>query len=109
MRNKWLTPRAVKLHILCLFAVLACLALGGWQLYRALSDHNQLSWAYTFEWPFFAGYVSWMWWKLLHEEPEFGGPPRDGTRRDQPSNDDREMAEYNEYLANLDRSPRSDE
>lgn len=30
---------------------------------------NDLSWAYTFEWPFFAAYGVFMWWKLLHEWP----------------------------------------
>jgi hypothetical protein len=34
---------------------------------RALQG-NLLSWAYTFEWPFFAGYATWMWWRLVHEE-----------------------------------------
>lgn len=115
-----MTPRAVKLHVLSSVAVLACLALGGWQLHRALTDHNQLSWAYTFEWPFFAGYVSWMWWKLLHEEPEFGGAGRGeeagegqpgGERpatsgQPQPGDDvqEGELAAYNDYLARLDSS-----
>jgi hypothetical protein len=42
-----------------------------WQIRRALGG-NDLSWAYVFEWPFFAGYAVYMWWRLLHEPV----PPR---------------------------------
>jgi hypothetical protein len=42
-----------------------------WQATRALSG-NTLSWAYTFEWPVFAGYALYMWWKLLHDEDTGG-------------------------------------
>jgi hypothetical protein len=45
------------------------LALGWWQLHRALGG-NELSWAYTVEWPLFSGYSVFMWWKLLHEAPD---------------------------------------
>ncbi len=38
-----------------------------WQLGRALNG-NTLSWAYTFLWPFFAGYAVYMWWQLVHDE-----------------------------------------
>jgi hypothetical protein len=48
-----------------------------WQVHRAL-DGNQLSWAYVFEWPFFAGYAIYMWWRFLHEAPG-------ADRQDQPS------------------------
>jgi len=42
------------------------LALCAWQVTRALSG-NSLSWAYVFEWPVFAAYAVYMWWKLTHE------------------------------------------
>jgi hypothetical protein len=70
VRNKWLTGNAIKLHVMAVFVVSVCLAAGWWQLQRAQGG-NGPSWAYTLEWPFFAGYAGWMWWKLLHEEPEF--------------------------------------
>jgi hypothetical protein len=38
-----------------------------WQLRRALSG-NTLSWAYTFEWPLFAGYAVYVWWQLIHDQ-----------------------------------------
>ena len=38
---------------LLVVATVGMLYLGDWQLHRALSG-NELSWAYTFEWPLFA-------------------------------------------------------
>src|SRR5262245_27860817 len=49
------------------------LALGWWQLQRALGGHTR-SWAYTAQWPAFAAYVGYLWWKLVHDLPAFGGP-----------------------------------
>jgi hypothetical protein len=52
------------------FAVLATagmLWLGDWQLHRALSG-NELSWAYTFEWPLFAIFGVYFWAKSLRDE-----------------------------------------
>ena len=66
MRSRFFSRRALGLHALALVVIAACLALGWWQLSRALSG-NTLSWVYTFEWPFFAIYAGYMWWKLLNE------------------------------------------
>ena len=63
------TPRgALSVHLAALVVVPGCLALGWWQVTRAL-DGNTLSWVYSVEWPFFAAYALYMWWKLIHEEP----------------------------------------
>jgi len=58
--------RARSLHLAVGLVVPGCLALAWWQVTRALSG-NTLSWAYVFEWPIFAGYAVFMWWKLTHE------------------------------------------
>lgn len=86
-----------------LVVVPAFLALGWWQLDRALSG-NALSWAYVFEWPIFGGYAVFMWWKLVHEgseqprrQPRWRGA-RDSFRR---AEEDEAMAAYNQYLAAL--------
>ncbi len=95
---------------------------------RALSG-NTLSWAYVFEWPIFAGYAVFMWWKLIHEPP--AGARGDGRRtsptamtrsddsradphahRDEAAHsdtdgspgEDEELASYNRYLAALNAS-----
>jgi hypothetical protein len=66
-----------------------CLTAGWWQLGRALSGNGQ-SWAYTVEWPFFAAYGGWMWWKLLHDEPGFAKhpAPSEPAAADDPSDED---------------------
>jgi DNA-binding transcriptional regulator of glucitol operon len=95
------------LHLTALVVVPGCLALGWWQLHRALSG-NTLSWAYTFEWPFFACYGVYMWWRLVHEQPteeptEEGvlERPRDGESLAREQAEDEELAAYNRYLAQL--------
>lgn len=65
LRNRWLSARAVGLHLAVLIAVPTCIVATWWQVDRAVSG-NTLSWAYTFEWPAFAGLAVWAWWVLLH-------------------------------------------
>jgi hypothetical protein len=104
--------RAVALTACVAVLVPGFLTLGWWQLTRALSG-NSLSWAYTFEWPLFAGYLVWVWWRLLHEDrasvpgaaagaTDAGGPagPAPGEEEDE------ELAAYNRYLAALEESGR---
>ena len=73
MRNRWLTGQAIALHVLAIVVVGAMLALGWWQLQRAIGG-NARSWAYAIQWPALAGYGVYLWWKLLHDQPAFGGP-----------------------------------
>jgi hypothetical protein len=63
--------RILSLHVAVGVVVPGCLALAWWQVTRALSG-NTLSWAYVFEWPIFAGYALFMWWKLTHEAASAG-------------------------------------
>lgn len=103
------------MHLTVLVVVPGCLALGWWQLHRALGG-NDLSWAYAFEWPFFAAYGVYLWWKLVHEPPEANSA--DGSTAvsvpsvspPEPTEEDEKLAAYNRYLADLhaadDRKPR---
>lgn len=70
----WWTRRAVLLHLTIAILLPTFTGLFLWQVSRALSG-NELSWAYVFEWPFFAGYAVFMWWRLVHEPPEVDPPP----------------------------------
>jgi DNA-binding transcriptional regulator of glucitol operon len=112
-KQVWLSPRALKLHAVILVVVPACLALCVWQIDRALSG-NSLSWAYVFEWPLFAGYAIYMWWRFVHEKPEPAevvtsenghGHAAIESERSSPSaetaQEDAELAAYNDYLARL--------
>jgi hypothetical protein len=101
----WFSRRAILLHLTALVVVPGCLALGWWQLHRALSG-NDLSWAYSFEWPFFSGYAVYLWWKLVHERPEADTSAEQGdpatTTADMVEDEvDEELAAYNRYLADL--------
>ncbi|MCL4433161.1 MAG: hypothetical protein M1399_00020 [Actinobacteria bacterium] len=67
--SEWFNRRAIRLHLTLIVVFPGCLALGWWQLNVALSG-NTLSWVYTFEWPGFAVYAVYMWWRLLHDATE---------------------------------------
>jgi hypothetical protein len=65
--GKYLTRRCMWLHVITLFLVSSFLLATWWQ-YGAARAGNGLSWAYTFEWPAFAVYVVYMWWKMIHDQ-----------------------------------------
>ena len=68
--SRWrvvLRPRWLAWHAFAVLATWGCLWLGDWQLRRALSG-NELSWAYTFEWPLFTIFGIYFWVRTLREE-----------------------------------------
>ena len=103
------------MHVTVLILVPACAALCDWQVHRALSG-NTLSWAYVFEWPFFACYGIYVWWKLVHDQMEQTDPETSQTANrtsgladrhealEGATDEDEELAEYNRYLAKLNAS-----
>jgi hypothetical protein len=120
--RRLLTPAWLAKHLLAAALIVGFLALGWWQLRRA-SSGNALSWAYTVEWPVFAGFVGWLWFRevrleLRGERPEAAerppAPAQPGVRppvrvsRPVPAPtepDDPELAAYNDYLAWLNAHP----
>ena len=128
VRRRTPRHRNVFTHLTAVVVVPGCIGLCWWQVTRALGG-NTLSWAYVFEWPIFAGYAVFMWWKLIHDpaptrserrdpgsSPDTGaegpgldggadgGPPSAGpdrVRSDKDKAEDEEMASYNRYLAAL--------
>jgi hypothetical protein len=122
-KRVWLSPRALKLHAVILVVVPGFMALCIWQLYRAVGG-NELSWAYVFEWPFFAAYAVYMWWRFVHETPEVAtaSAASDAARASRTvdtieqsaeqsakehAHEDAELAAYNEYLAQLAKRDKS--
>src|SRR5579863_1188141 len=99
--SMWWSGRAIGLHITLFITVPGFFALGWWQLHRALGG-NGLIWAYTFEWPFFAGYAVYLWWRLVHE-PEVDATPKRTIAADetQAGGEDAALSAYNAYLASL--------
>jgi hypothetical protein len=92
----------MKLHAIIIIVIPVFAALCIWQILRAVGG-NGLSWAYVFEWPFFAGYAVYMWWRLIHEpRPGTGAPAEPALVTS--SESDPNLAErdaYNNYLAEL--------
>jgi hypothetical protein len=115
-----ITPKWLAWHLVMVGSVIGMLALGDWQLHRALSG-NSLSWAYTFEWPIFAIFAVVFWAKTIKDEVR---PPAAAAQGDvevalparalpagvavagagpddEPAEEDAELAAYNAYLARL--------
>jgi hypothetical protein len=113
-------PRWIAWHLLMVVSFWGMLWLGDWQLHRALSG-NGLSWAYTFEWPLFAGFAVVFWARTIRDEFRIrrGLPPgRRASAQDLPAgvagvqavqvstaepaaDEDEELTAYNAYLARL--------
>ena len=60
-------PRWLAWHLFAVVAVCGMLWLGDWQYRRAVGG-NGLSWAYTFEWPLFAGFAIVFWARTVRDE-----------------------------------------
>jgi DNA-binding transcriptional regulator of glucitol operon len=111
-RARWLSRRALRLHLTLLITVPGCLVAGWFEFTRAQAG-NELSWVYVFEWPFFAGFGCYMWWRLLHEDDDSREtrPARKGAAVASPASSpegaaseklpDPQLRAWNEYLARL--------
>jgi hypothetical protein len=116
-----ITPRWLSWHLLMVVSFWGMLWLGDWQFHRAISG-NALSWAYTFEWPLFAGFVVVFWARTIRDEfrlrrdgvidqPEtepvlpaaigMAAGDRAAALIAQAEDDDPELSAYNAYLARL--------
>jgi DNA-binding transcriptional regulator of glucitol operon len=100
MSSQWFSKRAVFYHITLAIVFPGFFALAYWQLHRALSG-NTLSWAYVFEWPFFAGYAVYLWWHLIHDQNKNLEVKQANVIHDVDDEDDLELKKYNQYLASL--------
>ena len=65
--RRYVTPRSIAMHVTLLVLLPVFAWLTWWQLGRALGG-NTLSWAYTFEWPLFAGFAVVFWAKTIRDE-----------------------------------------
>jgi hypothetical protein len=130
VRRIWLSAYAWKLHLTLVVVGGGCLAFGWWMFERARHGDGA-AWVYTFEWPIFAVYAGYMWWRLLHDEERMTSTPP-ARRAASPSaseaastlpadkgervqqlgfdpydDEDPDLAAYNRYLAALHDADRS--
>ncbi|MFF4893979.1 hypothetical protein [Micromonospora chersina] len=130
MKRLW-TPAWIARHVAMVVLVVGFLGLGWWQVTRA-AEGNSLSFGYAIEWPVFAGFVVFVWWRELRhalrasrEEPASPAPPAaadsepavaaPAVRRPVRVSrvpavpvggaDDGELAAYNRYLSWLNANP----
>ena len=67
VRKRWLSTRAVPLHLAALVVVPGCAIAAWWQVTRA-ADGNQLSYLYMVMWPVFGLLAIIFWWILIHTD-----------------------------------------
>ena len=78
VRQRWLSGRAISLHVAVLVFVPGCALAAWWQINRA-QDGNQLSYFYSVMWPVFGVLGLYFWWMFIHTDYENVGLK--GTRR----------------------------
>jgi len=129
VRERWLSKRAVSMHVGMLLFVPGCALAAWWQITRAFGG-NDLSYLYSIEWPIFAIVALYFWWQLIHTDYETVGlkglrrqaaaeaaqggteqtPEGSGARalihlgsipQPRPESDDPDLAAYNARLAQL--------
>jgi DNA-binding transcriptional regulator of glucitol operon len=119
-----LSPRWIMWHLLTLGAMVTCGFLSAWQWHRAGSAlGSALNVGYGLQWPVFALFFAWIWWRMLRIEiaklpaepaaPCAAPSPSSGSSGSSPfvhrpggvrpvsDADDPELAEYNRMLAAL--------
>jgi hypothetical protein len=102
--NRLTGSAALRLHLTLAGGLTLCVGAFCIEVIRALGG-NTLSWLYVFEWPFFAGFSIYMWWKLLNgsdadlpphvETIASGGGPTEGPEEDE------QLRAWNRYLREM--------
>jgi hypothetical protein len=80
VHERWLSKRAVSLHVAALVVVSGCAIAAWWQVNRA-QDGNTLSYFYSIMWPVFGLLGLYFWWLLIHTDYDTVGLK--GMRRQQ--------------------------
>jgi hypothetical protein len=76
--RRLLTPGWLVRHAVAALLVVGFLGLGWWQISRA-AEGNTLSWGYAVEWPVFAGFVVFLWYREARATVRGVHPPPNAT------------------------------
>lgn len=101
-----LRPRWLAWHATAVIVIAGMLVLGDWQLHRALSG-NELSWAYTVEWPLFAIFAVYFWVKSLRDEVRLAHGTDDNHKLGNGADDVAVAPSADDYVARLKDEVRS--
>ena len=106
-----LTPKWVAWHVLAVVLAITFVRLGLWQWHRAQATGSAQSMGYALQWPAFAAFGVFFWWRTVRDAVRPPGdptpkPPRkrqpvSATVRPVTDEEDPELAAYNRYLAEL--------
>jgi len=104
--RRFVGPGWLAFHLLVVGLVLLFLRLGLWQWQRASSSTGGVqNIGYAFEWPLFAGFVVFMWVKIIRDErrrpPHTEQAHTPHSREPEIDEYDAELAAYNRYFARL--------
>lgn len=112
MRRLLTSPRWIAFHLAALLLIALELRMGLWQWRRAEGSGGIQNLGYAIQWPLFAGFTGYLWWRTCREEldpsrrdvgpePSSGRPVQRFTAADIDDSDDPELAAYNARLAAL--------
>lgn len=90
MKRLW-TPAWIARHVAMVVLVTTFLGLGWWQVSRAAAG-NAISWGYAVEWPIFAGFVVFVWWREVRHALRAAPAPAPGGEVTAPASDDHRAA-----------------
>ena len=118
MKSKYLSRRAVVLHLCLVFWVAMCAVAAWWQVSRAVQG-NSLSYMYSIEWPCFGVLGVLGWYAMLNMEKvtanqeaarrEYEQHTRAQARAARAASEEPEdptLAAYNDHLAELASEPK---
>lgn len=113
MRRLLTTPSWLFRHVLALVLVVGFARMGWWQLSRFESSSGDWqNLGYALQWPLFALFVAYFWWRLVRDELHVVRPAPTPRRRRDPAPQrtadalpteefDEKAAAYNRYLRYL--------
>ncbi len=100
---QWWSRTSLRLHVTLVAGLTLC-GIASWIEWRRALEGHQLAWAYAFEWPLFAVLGTWIWWRLVHDDPP-GRRPAATRTQPRPSRDidadDVGLIAWQDYLERL--------